>query len=125
MKLTLASRYALHALVHMASQKKNDPIASQVIAQARGIDPRFLLKVLKPLVSAQILISAKGPNGGYRLARAPADVTMLEVIEAVDGPIRGNAPPGKEEKDSALRQRLVLPDSGERDTLGHGRHRSR
>ena len=106
MKLTLASRYALHALVHMASQKKNDPIASQVIAQARGIDPRFLLKVLKPLVSAQILISAKGPNGGYRLARPPGEVTMLEVIEAVDGPIRGNAPPGKEEKDSALRQKL-------------------
>src|SRR5262245_6561541 len=106
MKLTLASRYALHAVVHMASQKKNDPIASQVIAQARGIDPRFLLKVLKPLVSAQVLISAKGPNGGYRLAKPASEITMLEVVEAVDGPIRGIAPPGREEKESALRKRL-------------------
>src|SRR5438093_13562892 len=106
MKLTLASRYALHAVVHMASQRKNDPIASQLIAQARGIDPRFLLKVLKPLVGAQVLISAKGPNGGYRLARPATDITMLEIIEAVDGAIRGVAPPGKEEKDSPLRKRL-------------------
>ena len=72
MKLTLASRYALHAVVHMAGLKKNDPVASHLIAEVHGISDRFLLKVLKPLVSAQILISVKGPNGGYRLARRRA-----------------------------------------------------
>jgi Rrf2 family protein len=106
MKLTRASSYALHAVVHMAAQKKNDPIASHTIAHARGIPDRFLLKVLKPLVSAQVLTSVKGPNGGYRLARPANEITMLEVLEAVDGPIRGNAPGGISEKDHHLRRRL-------------------
>src|SRR5438270_4771663 len=92
MKLTRASSYALHAVVFMAAQKDDRPIASHLIAQARGIPERFLLKVLKPLVSAQVLHSIKGPNGGYRLARAANEITMLDVLEAVDGPIRGQAP---------------------------------
>jgi Rrf2 family protein len=92
MKLTRASSYALHAVAFMAVQKHDRPVASHNIAQARGIPERFLLKVLKPLVSARVLISIKGPNGGYRLARTPSDITMLEILEAVDGPIRGQAP---------------------------------
>jgi Rrf2 family protein len=93
MKLTRASSYALHAVAYMAAQKHPDkPVASHLIAQARGIPERFLLKVLKPLVSARVLLSIKGPNGGYRLARKPDDISMLEVLEAVDGPIRGQAP---------------------------------
>src|SRR5437763_2103117 len=92
MKLTRASSYALHAVAFMAVQKHDRPVASHNIAQARGIPERFLLKVLKPLVSARVLLSIKGPNGGYRLARKPDDITMLEILEAVDGPIRGQAP---------------------------------
>ena len=106
MKLTRASSYALHAVVYMAAQKEDRPIASHVIAQARGIPERFLLKVLKPLVSAQVLLSIKGPNGGYRLARQPNDITMLEVLEAVDGPIRGQAPFSREDPNSPLNRRL-------------------
>ena len=92
MKLTRASSYALHAVAYMAQQKNDRPVASHKIAQERGIPERFLLKVLKPLVSARVLLSIKGPNGGYRLARKPDDITMLEILEAVDGPIRGQAP---------------------------------
>ena len=106
MKLSLASRYALHAVTYLATQKKSDPVASHIIAHARGISERFLLKVLRPLVSARILTSVKGPNGGYRLARTANDITMLDVIEAVEGPIRGHAPSGKGEKDTALGRRL-------------------
>jgi len=106
MKLTRASSYALHAVAYMAAQKTDKPIASHHIAQARGIPERFLLKVLKPLVGAQVLLSIKGPNGGYRLARGANDVTMLEIIEAVDGPIRGSAPFSHEDPDSALNERL-------------------
>src|SRR5438309_11282951 len=92
MKLTRASSYALHAVAYMASQKSDKPVASHNIAQARNIPERFLLKVLKPLVSARVLLSIKGPNGGYRLARPASDISMLEILEAVDGPIRGQAP---------------------------------
>src|SRR5215831_14684686 len=99
MKLTRASSYALHAVAYMAAQKTDQPIASHHIAQARGIPERFLLKVLKPLVSARVLLSVKGPNGGYRLAKGANEVTMLEILEAVDGPIRGSAPFGLEDPD--------------------------
>jgi Rrf2 family protein len=90
----------------MAAQKTNKPVPSHLIAQARGVPERFLLKVLKPLVSARVLHSVKGPNGGYRLARPAAQVSMLEIVEAVDGPIRGQAPLSQEESDSALNRKL-------------------
>ena len=62
-----------------AGQKERDkPVASHHIARARGIPELFLLKILKPLVSARILRSVKGPNGGYRLARPAQKITMLE-----------------------------------------------
>jgi Rrf2 family protein len=92
MKLTRASSYALHAVAFMAAQKHDKPVASHNIAHARVIPARFLLKVLKPLVSARILLSIKGPNGGYRLARPASEISMLDILEAVDGPIRGQAP---------------------------------
>jgi len=106
MKLTRASSYAIHALVFMAAEKPNRPIASHHIAKARGIPERFLLKVLKPLVSARVLHSVKGPNGGYRLARPANDITILEILEAVDGPIRGQPTFSREESNGSLNRRL-------------------
>src|SRR5947209_12411303 len=106
MKLTRASSYALHAVAFMASQKHDKPVASHNIAQARGIPERFLLKVLKPLVSARVLLSIKGPNGGYRLAKPGSEINMLEILEAVDGPIRGQAPFTQDEGDGKLNKKL-------------------
>jgi Rrf2 family protein len=106
MKLTRASSYALHAVVFMASQKQNRPVASHHVAKLRGIPERFLLKVLKPLVSARVLHSIKGPHGGYRLAKPAADITLLEVVEAVDGPIRGLAPLSQIQGDGHLDRKL-------------------
>jgi Rrf2 family protein len=106
MKLTRASSYALHAVAYMAQQKNDKPVASHHIAHARGIPERFLLKVLKPLVSARVLLSVKGPNGGYRLARQPNTISMLEILEAVDGPIRGQAPFTDEETNGNLNHKL-------------------
>lgn len=106
MKLTRASTYALHAVVYMAALKKEEPTASHIIARKKGIPERFLLKVLKPLVSARVLISVKGPNGGYQLARSPSDISLLDVIEAVDGTISGQAPTGQQDSGGALNRRL-------------------
>jgi Rrf2 family protein len=106
MKLTRACSYALHAVAFMAQQKSDKPVASHNIAHARGIPERFLLKVLKPLVSAHVLRSIKGPNGGYKLARSPADISMLEILEAVDGPIHGLATPFSEKSSASLNTKL-------------------
>ena len=92
MKLSRASTNALNALEYMAARGEDAAVASHHIAKARHISEGFLLKVLKPLVPAGVLRSVKGPHGGYRLARPASKITLLEVVEAVDGPIRGQAP---------------------------------
>jgi Rrf2 family protein len=85
--------------MHLAREGDGRPVFSHAAAQAGGIPEKRRLRVLRPLVTARVLRSLKGRHGGYRLARPAQDVTRLEVIEAVDGPIRGDAPPvgaGKE-----------------------------
>jgi len=107
MKLSLASSYALHAVVHMAGREQfGRVVPSHITAQECGVPERFLLKVLKPLVAAQVLRSIKGPNGGYRLARKPNEITMLEIIEAVSGPIRADDPMSTDDPDDPLNRRL-------------------
>ena len=96
MKLTCASFYALHAVAYMARQKTNDPVASHTIADALEMPDRFLLKVLKPLVEANLLRSVKGPRGGYQLARPTDEISVLAIVEQVDGTaISGKLPDTK------------------------------
>lgn len=106
MRLTRATVYALRALVHMAEHKDHPLLASHTIARAEGIPERFLLKVLRPLVNCRVVDSLKGPNGGYRLAKAAHDVSLLEVVEAVEGPVRGQALAAGGEAGAALDRRL-------------------
>jgi Rrf2 family protein len=108
MKLTRASAYAIHAIAYMAEKRENGPVASHSIARARGIPERFLLKVLKPLADRKILISMKGPNGGYRLAKPAAQISLLEVVEAVDGPIRGLVPLTEHASNEKVDQKLTV-----------------
>lgn len=104
MKMTRAVGYALRALTFLVAEEGDRPVASHEIAAAEGIPERFLLKMLRPLVRAGLLVSGKGPGGGYRLARPPGRISLLEVVEAVDGPIRGQAPslPGGEDLNHRL-----------------------
>ena len=75
------------------------------MARVEGLPAQFLRTLLNPLVGAGILRSVRGPNGGYRLARAPKDITLLEVVEAVDGPLRAMVAPVNKEG-TALDKRL-------------------
>ena len=107
MRLTHTSTYAVHALAHLAAAGPDRRVASYDIARARGIPERFIFKVLRPLVSAQLVRSLKGSHGGFRLAKPAARVSLLEVVEAVDGPIRGEVPvwgPNQGGLDSRLRE---------------------
>src|SRR5689334_15103584 len=105
MELSRASSHALHAVVHLAGAGDR-LMSTRVIAQAQAIPEAYLFKVLLPLVHAGVLVSAKGPNGGYRLARPAGKVTVLEVLEAIDGPVRGTAPHAARVGDPALQDRL-------------------
>ncbi len=109
MKMTRASAYALKALAHLARQKPGVPVPSHVMAEAaRGIPKLFLLKCLLRATSAGLLRSVKGPNGGYLLARPAREISVLQIVEGVDGPLRGEAPAVGSGAAAALDNRLQL-----------------
>ena len=88
MRLTNVANYAIRALVELAGQPDSQRLLARVIARRRSIPHRFLQKVLRELERRGIVWAIRGPGGGYELAKAPKDITLLEIIEAVDGPVR-------------------------------------
>ncbi|HHY46071.1 MAG TPA: Rrf2 family transcriptional regulator [Firmicutes bacterium] len=85
------SDYALRALVYMAGHGPGDRAFSvSQVAHAEGIPEGFLRKIFQKLAGAGIVKSVRGPRGGFSLAREPEDVTVLEVVEAIQGPLAVN-----------------------------------
>jgi Rrf2 family protein len=122
MKLSHASGYAVQALVSLAAQEGGGLLTSRHAARAHGMSNKFLLKVLKPLVTIGVLYSKKGPFGGYCLARPPRRITLLEVVEAVDGPLGGQFPQiegkGMDALERQLRQVWAQVNGQTRKLLG-------
>lgn len=85
LKLTKKADYALIALRHLTTQPRS--ASAKDIADCYGIPLPLLSKVLRTLVHEKLLTSEQGANGGYRLARDPREISALEVIRAIDGPI--------------------------------------
>jgi len=89
LRLTKKADYSLIALKHFAARQLEGvgALSATEVADASGIPLPILSKLLQRLGKTGFLISAYGTNGGYRLARAPRDISALEVIRAIDGPI--------------------------------------
>jgi Rrf2 family protein len=90
MQLSRKADYALRAVSHFAALPKGQLASIGAVAKAQGIPREFLAKILKDLTWANILVSFQGVTGGYRLARPAREVTFLDVVEAMDGPINLN-----------------------------------
>jgi Rrf2 family protein len=108
MKLSRASCYAVHALIHLSARTSASLVSSHDIAGLLGITENRLVRVLKSLVAARLLWSLRGPGGGYRLARPTSRISLLEVIEAVDGPVHGNVPSLTRSPEEGVERRLKL-----------------
>lgn len=80
-------QHALRALIHLAERKSRRPALVRAIAEAEGVPPQFLSKILYDLRKKGLVDSKKGPGGGYFLARDPATILLTEVVTAVDGVI--------------------------------------
>lgn len=89
MKISRSIRYALLAMGYIVQHQDEKIILSQDISKKYDIPLNYLLKILQQLVRANILRSKKGPHGGFSLARPAKKITMLQIIEAVDGPMMG------------------------------------
>ncbi|MHC4394441.1 MAG: RrF2 family transcriptional regulator [Planctomycetota bacterium] len=88
MRISRSTGYALLAVGYIAkNQKEQGIVLSQRIAKAYNIPLEYLLKILQQLVRANVLRSKRGPRGGFTLAKPPKKITMLQIVEAVDGPM--------------------------------------
>lgn len=87
MTLHTSSRIGLLAVVTMADQE-GARVSSTAIAQTFGVSEDHAAKVLQQLVRAGICEGQRGAHGGYRLVRSPGRLTMLDVVEALEGPTR-------------------------------------
>ncbi len=85
MRVTMKSDYGLRAMIDLAAHYGAGPIASGAIASRQRIPEHFLDQLLVMLRRAGLLKSLRGPQGGHLLARPPAEITMGDVIRALDG----------------------------------------
>jgi Rrf2 family protein len=79
--------YALQATCHLGSAGQEMPVPSKRLAESGGMPDRFLLQILRNLVAHGLLRSTRGVIGGYTLARSPEEISLLDIIEAVEGPV--------------------------------------
>jgi len=87
MQITRQADYAVRAVVYLSEIGEGERAATSRIAEEQKIPPSFLAKIVSQLSVAGLLQTSRGARGGVSLARKPEDISLLEVVEAIDGPI--------------------------------------
>lgn len=90
MKTNRSTEYGLIAAGYIARHCKDGPVMAERISKECNIPLAYLFKILLQLAKADILRSKRGPHGGFSLARPAEEITMLEIIETIDGPMMGH-----------------------------------
>jgi Rrf2 family protein len=93
MKISRTVGYALQSVMQLADAEPNTPVPCSRLASEGNMPERFLLQILRNLVTHGILSSTRGVDGGYSLGRSPEEISLLDVIEAIDGPLEAYHPP--------------------------------
>ena len=101
MNISSRCEYGCRAVIELASHETSaEPMTAEAIASRRQIPEKFLVHILLQLKRAGIVRSVRGAKGGYMLNRAAEDVTLLDVVRAIDGPVLQPLPvsePGSED----------------------------
>jgi Rrf2 family protein len=87
MQITRQADYAVRAMVYLAQLGPEKRASTSQIAQDKQIPPSFLAKIVSQLSVAGLLQTSRGARGGVSLARSAEDISLLDVVEAIDGPI--------------------------------------
>ncbi len=90
MQITRAADYAVRVMIHLASLPAGVTVRQSELTKATDVPGHFLSKVLQQLVRGRLIRSQRGAGGGYVLATAAERVSLLDVLEAVEGPMRLN-----------------------------------
>ena len=88
MRVSARADYAIRALLELAAAGET-PVRADAIAKAQAIPPKFLENLLVDLRRTRLVVSRRGRDGGYRLARPASSITLADVIRAIDGPLAG------------------------------------
>jgi Rrf2 family protein len=86
-RLSSKARYAIRAVFDLAFHGRGEPLQVRDIAERQAIPPRFLEQIFQDLKRAGLVQSKRGPRGGYRLAKRPAELRLGDVMRAVEGPV--------------------------------------
>jgi len=125
LSITTKSPYAVRALAELARSGAAGPVPIAELARRRDIPVQFLEQLFASLRRAGILKSQRGVKGGYSFAREPADVTVLEIVELLDGPLGSGADSIFAEAAAAARavlQDATIADLVERENREAGAH---
>jgi len=110
MDISARTMYGLRALVTLASARTDEPMSIQTIAERESLPNKFLEGIMADLKRGGFVRSKRGANGGYLLARPASEITLLQVIRHLDGPV---APAAYEDRtaegDMTERQRAFVP----------------
>lgn len=90
MQITKQADYALRAMLFLAKMQPGQRAATKQIADTQTIPPSFLAKIISQLSIAGLIHTSRGAHGGVMLSKPPAEISLLEVVEAIDGPIALN-----------------------------------
>lgn len=90
MQITRQADYAIRAILYLAQLNSNERASTSQIAEEKQIPPSFLAKIISQLSIAGLIHTSRGARGGVTLARPADQITVLEVVEAIDGPIALN-----------------------------------
>ncbi|MFD7552921.1 MULTISPECIES: RrF2 family transcriptional regulator [unclassified Streptomyces] len=96
MRISARADYAVRAALQLASSEDDGPVKAEAIADAQDIPHKFLEGILNDMRRGGLVLSQRGGNGGYRLAKPAWSITIADVIRIVDGPlvsVRGVRPP--------------------------------
>ena len=87
MKLSRKGVYALRVLPHLAKSFGNAPISVTQLCEKEKVPPKYLEQILSTLRKSGLLVSERGKDGGYALRKPPEEITLGDIIRAVDGPL--------------------------------------
>ena len=105
MRLSLQSQYAICGMFDLAYHGEDGPVQVRVIGERQCIPGRFLEQIFQRLRKAALVRGKRGPGGGYVLARPAAEVTLRDIIEAVEGPLERALACGPPPRDVSLPDR--------------------
>ncbi len=87
LQISQSCDYAIQGLIYLASKQETKPIAVDEVAQARSVPKHYLSKIFQLLMRYGLISSYRGIGGGYLLARPADEITIRQVLEAVEGPL--------------------------------------